>query len=240
MPQLSYSFTENNPIADSANWKYFFPLKDKDSSPVLLLPDFLPTEEFAKLRSAVNTAVTAENLNKAIVAAVTTSGVGQPLQHSRIDDVRTTKIMPVQPGILDANKSRIQEAIKNYWTVESVVDTVHAWQCLLYEVGGHYRWHSDAFNLKEGKWHLYYPKRSFALVFCMSDWIHGYPRVDQFSGGELVFTHIVDQYNNRLTVYPKANTLVIFPTTFHYMHQVNQVREGRRVTFVNWWGDPNA
>jgi hypothetical protein len=242
MTHLRYIPIERGPIADEANWKYFFPLQDAESLPVLILPDFLPQEEFLRLRTDVDTVTASEALKgRSATAGVTVKGGTAVVNETKIiEDVRSTKILPVHPAAIGQHTQRIQRAIREYWKVDSPVDPVHGWQCLLYEVGGHYRWHSDAFCFRGGKWQLFYPKRSFALVFCMNDWTHGYPRQNQFSGGELVFTHIVDQYNNRLTVYPRSNTLIIFPTTFHHLHQVNQVREGRRVTFVNWWGDPAA
>lgn len=237
MTHLNYQFIEKGPLANEEHRaRYFFPLKHSASLPVLLLPNFLTTEEFNVLLAEVKNV----SNQKAISAAVTTSGIGKPLEHTVVNDVRVTNILPIHPLALDKEKPKIQAIIKDYWEVPSLVEPIHAWQCLQYNIGGHYRWHSDGFNFRENKWNLYYPQRSFALVYFINSWTHGYPQVDHFSGGELVFTHIVDQYNNRLTIYPKANTLAIFPTTSEYLHQVNIVREGTRISFVNWWGNPAA
>jgi hypothetical protein len=237
MTYLNYQFIENGPLANEDHRaKYHFPLKVPGTLPVLLLPNFLDSNSFNILLYQTRQA----SIQKAIDAAVTSSGVGKPLEHSVVTDVRITSILPVVPIALEIEKEKIKAIIKSYWQVESPIEPNHGWQCLQYNVGGHYRWHSDGFNFRDGKWNLYYPQRSFALIFFMNTWIHGYPQLDNFSGGELVFTHIVDQFNNRLTVYPKANTLVVFPTTSQYQHQVNIVREGTRFSFVNWIGDPNA
>ncbi len=233
VPHITYSFIEKGQLAIPEHEKYMFPLQDPDSLPVLLIPDFLNAEEFLDLRRRVHHAKT----QKAFQAAVTSSGPGKALEHTKIPDVRQTSILPLEPLILTHHKTDIQQAIRSYWRIPTdwEIEPKHGWQCLQYGVGSHYRWHSDGFNFREGKWHLYYPERSIALIFFMSNWIHGYPQQEQFSGGELVFTHIVDQWGNRLAIYPKANTLVAFPTTHQYLHQVNQVREGERISFVNWW-----
>jgi len=51
----------------------------------------------------------------------------------------------------------------------------------------------------------------------------------EFSGGELYFP------NQKTTITPEPNLLVIFPATFEYMHGVQAITDGMRYTVTSFW-----
>lgn len=51
---------------------------------------------------------------------------------------------------------------------------------------------------------------------------------DDYSGGEILFDRFNIQYK------PKANELLIFPSTYVYNHSVNKVIEGTRYAVASW------
>jgi predicted 2-oxoglutarate/Fe(II)-dependent dioxygenase YbiX len=111
--------------------------------------------------------------------------------------------------------------INPYYKVE-----VRDWeppQLLHYGVGGHYIQHVDAETLYTDDAGLkLWEKtldRDLSVVYFLND---------DFRGGELVFPRL------KLTLRPKAGTLVCFPSDHNYVHGVRPVKTGRRFTLVTW------
>lgn len=52
---------------------------------------------------------------------------------------------------------------------------------------------------------------------------------DSYSGGEIGFP------NQGVKIKPSAGSLIIFPTSHHYPHEVFEVTEGKRWTMTNFW-----
>jgi Rps23 Pro-64 3,4-dihydroxylase Tpa1-like proline 4-hydroxylase len=52
---------------------------------------------------------------------------------------------------------------------------------------------------------------------------------DDYEGGEIEFTRF------GLSIKPKANQAVFFPSNYVYSHSVNSVVSGVRYSIVGWW-----
>jgi predicted 2-oxoglutarate/Fe(II)-dependent dioxygenase YbiX len=52
---------------------------------------------------------------------------------------------------------------------------------------------------------------------------------DEFDGGELLF------HNQQVTVKPEPNMAVFFPSTFEYVHSVQELRSGMRYNVTMFW-----
>ena len=52
---------------------------------------------------------------------------------------------------------------------------------------------------------------------------------DDFDGGELLF------HNQKVTVTPEPNLAVFFPSTFEYVHSVQELRSGMRYNVTMFW-----
>lgn len=94
-----------------------------------------------------------------------------------------------------------------------------------YGVG--YGWHEEYSILKYGKGqhftnhiddHPHYPRRISTVHYLN----------DNYEGGEIVFP----RFDIRLK--PKANQMILFPSTYVYNHSVSPVTEGTRYSIVSW------
>jgi len=100
---------------------------------------------------------------------------------------------------------------KDYMSMFGISSVWHdSWQILKYGVGQFFTNHIDD--------HTNYHRR-ISTVFYMND---------DYKGGEINFP----RYN--LSIKPKANDLLIFPSFYTYNHSVNPVTEGTRYAVVGW------
>lgn len=79
------------------------------------------------------------------------------------------------------------------------------------------------------------PKRRVTALVYLSSWTHIEQPSDSlelFTGGELIFTSLLDEHDNYVTYMPQAGDVILFPTTHHYKHGVLPVTSGQRHTVV--------
>lgn len=217
-----------NPIKPNYPDFYFPELRDPTASPVLLVPNFLNYSEIAEiLSSAVDNVSTASKLGVSVQKDVT-----EIMEYARV-----TELIDADLSVLNAEVQHVNELISQHWKWDEELAYKHGWQCMAYKPGAHYRSHCDNSALVE-PYELVFPERVFSIVIYLNDWTCQLGHdTGTFEGGELVFTHLVNEATNeRLTVYPKAGTLAIFPSNLLFRHQVNVVRAGLRVSLVNWIG----
>ncbi len=74
--------------------------------------------------------------------------------------------------------------------------------------------------------------RRLSMLAYLNDWAPA--GKGTFSGGELIFSSLVDAYGNLYTYRPKAGDVVIFPSTPLYPHNVPRVTRGSRHTLLQW------
>jgi hypothetical protein len=84
------------------------------------------------------------------------------------------------------------------------------YQVLKYGQGGHFTEHIDD--------HPMYPRRTSTLYYLN----------DNYSGGEINFPRF------NLSFKPKANQMILFPSTYVYNHSVSPVLDGERYVVVSW------
>jgi hypothetical protein len=124
--------------------------------------------------------------------------------------------VPPLPGAL-ATHTLINEAL--YGAINDYRDKfqVHGWnvsqgwQIMKYGEDGHFVNHCDDTPT--------YPK-TVSMSFYLND---------DYEGGEMYF-HTLD-----LTIKPKANQMLMFPSNYIYNHSVRQVLSGTRYAIVGWW-----
>ena len=87
-------------------------------------------------------------------------------------------------------------------------------QILKYEVGGHYRLHSD--NCHK------FP-RSLSFIYLIND---------NYEGGDLIFQSPFG--SKQIKIEKKKNTLIVWPSNFLFPHLVTPVKNGVRYSMVAW------
>jgi SM-20-related protein len=55
-----------------------------------------------------------------------------------------------------------------------------------------------------------------------------------FSGGELLFNYLYDKEGSLVKIKPQAGDMVVFPSNPYFSHEVLPVKEGYRLTLVQW------
>lgn len=87
-------------------------------------------------------------------------------------------------------------------------------QVLKYNVGGHYKFHTD-----------FSPKvpRTYSCIFLIND---------DYEGGDLVFKY--PDSAKQYTVKRKKNTMIVWPSNFLFPHTVKPVTKGERYSIVSW------
>ena len=87
-------------------------------------------------------------------------------------------------------------------------------EILKYEVGGHYRLHSD---------HARKFPRTLSFIYLVNN---------DYEGGDLVFTTPVG--NKQIKIPKQENSLIMWPSNFLYPHMVTPVTKGVRYSIVAW------
>jgi hypothetical protein len=83
--------------------------------------------------------------------------------------------------------------------------------------------HADAEN-PDGEVHPFWWRKYAGLIYLNRD----------FTGGDLYFP------NKKIRVTPLPKSLVIFPSTMEYLHEVEKITEGIRYTLASFWTDDPA
>lgn len=99
---------------------------------------------------------------------------------------------------------------KDYLSLFHVRATWHEkYSILKYNIGQHFKNHIDDLSLE----------RKISTIYYFND---------DYSGGELNFPRF------NLSLKPKANQMILFPSTYTYNHSVSPVTDGVRYSLVSW------
>lgn len=113
-------------------------------------------------------------------------------------------------------------------------------QVLGYESGSFYVKHSDdASELRDPDGNIIgyktvAPERKLTTVLFTTSYTPHPTDKDHFSGGELLFNYLCDQHGNTITLRPEAGDMVVFFSNPYFAHEVLPVKEGFRLSLVQW------
>jgi len=134
---------------------------------------------------------------------------------------------------------KIRPEIENFFGVRLIgSDGV---QALGYPPGGRYGPHADNCSVivdQTGRfvgWEGSMKHRLISIILYLTDSVDrltGHP--NECTGGELTFTYLVDEKNRPYRVRPQKGLLISFPSNPYFTHQVHPVKEGYRVSLVDW------
>lgn len=155
--------------------------------------------------------------------------------------IRKTKILTLTPAHKKLytqafNKARPQ--IEHFFSLSLTTSTDV--QVLEYTPGSFYKAHADDSNMLvdlEGTvvgFKQVAPQRKVSSVLFTSEQSDDVHTPYQFSGGELVFNYFEDKEGNTVMFRPKMGTLIVFASNPIYTHEVKTVKEGYRLTLVQW------
>ena len=79
------------------------------------------------------------------------------------------------------------------------------------------------------------PQRKLSSVLFVTSHVRNAERDAQsFSGGELMFNYLVNSEGNPMKIEPEAGDMIVFPSHPYFSHEVLPVKEGYRLTLVQW------
>jgi len=113
-------------------------------------------------------------------------------------------------------------------------------QVLGYESGSFYVKHSDdASELRDSDgnvvgYRTVAPERKLTTVLFTTSYTPHPTDQDHFSGGELLFNYLCDENGNTITLRPEAGDMVVFLSNPYFAHEVLSVKEGFRLSLVQW------
>lgn len=130
-------------------------------------------------------------------------------------------IIDILPQIVELYKKIVFHIINPFYNIEIFDSEVP--QLLSYSKDGFYSTHCDSESLwKDGDGKVVWKKssnRDISSIIFLND---------NFTGGDLIFPEL------KIRIRPEPGMLVCFPSNHSYMHAVEPVLSGERISMVNW------
>ncbi|WP_353663037.1 2OG-Fe(II) oxygenase [Hydrogenimonas sp. SS33] len=149
--------------------------------------------------------------------------------------IRDTLLHPLTPQIerlYEEAVGKYRSKIERFFAVALGAATRP--QLLEYREGGRYRRHADnASELVDSRGELVgyrvtIPERKVTTLLFLNT------QGEDFTGGALLFNHLVDEEGKTVTLKPRAGTLLAFPSHPLFAHEVEPVQSGRRFAIAQW------
>lgn len=181
---------------------------------------------------------------RAITAAALADkdGVAAELRGKSLDTaIRKTDIHTLSPEHREMYNRRfeaVKAEIEEFFALSLAKATDV--QVLAYESGSFYVKHSDdASELRDRNgnvvgYRTVAPERKLTTVLFTTSYTPHPTDSDHFSGGELLFNYLCDESGNTITLRPEAGDMVVFLSNPYFSHEVLPVKEGFRLSLVQW------
>lgn len=129
-----------------------------------------------------------------------------------------------------------QSKIEQYFNIALTTSTKI--QVLEYKKDSFYVAHSDDSNMimdndKLIGFKCVVPNRKLTSVLFATSYDNN-SSFNTFSGGELVFNYLYDKDGNQINFKPEAGDMVLFLSNPYFTHEVLKVKEGYRLSIVQW------
>jgi SM-20-related protein len=180
-------------------------------------------------------AITAHTLsdNKAVQAELRGRSLDTAIRRTDIHTL-TSEHRAIYDRRFEAVRSEIEEFFAI--SLSKATDV----QVLGYERGSFYLKHSDdASELRDREgntvgYKTVAPERKLTTVLFTTSYTPHPTDQDHFSGGELLFNYLCDESGNTITLRPEAGDMVVFLSNPYFAHEVLSVKEGFRLSLVQW------
>ncbi len=146
------------------------------------------------------------------------------------------KLTSAHKKIYDNCFFKHQEDIEKFFNLALTTSTKI--QALEYTKGSFYKQHSDDSSvlLKDKKiigFRTVAPQRKLTSVLFTTNY-SDIASINTFKGGELVFNYLCDSEGEKIQIEPKSGDMVVFLSNPYFTHEVLEVKEGYRVSLVQW------
>lgn len=159
-----------------------------------------------------------------------------------VESYRKTNIVTLSSYFEDTYARELKKhkvAIEDYFSVALSFSTQV--QALEYEKGFFYVKHADdsseLVNTQKETvgFKVVAPERKLSsILFVSSHLSQAKENEVHFSGGELVFNYLYDEEGKNIVIFAEAGDLLVFPSHPYFSHEVLPVKEGYRLTLVQW------
>lgn len=157
------------------------------------------------------------------------------------EDIRKTFIYKIKSTYLNTYSTKFKEnqnRIENYFNLCMTKST--KLQALEYLQNHFYDVHSDDSSMIYHKNSLVGFKpvaknRKLTTVLFTTTYDKNHTDENSFNGGELIFNFLFDKNNGKVVkIKPKMGQLIVFPSNPFFCHEVKKVKNGRRISLVQW------
>lgn len=200
--------------------------------PFLIIDDFLTQEECLLINKDLKES---SDYEKAKLKTL------ENYPDSQLDEeIRKTNIYKIKDTYLEIYNQRFKEKqaeIENYFNL--CLTTASKLQALEYLEGSFYSIHSDDSSMIYNEDELIGFKavarnRKLSTVLFTTTYDENIKDDVHFHGGELLFNYLYDKNAQNVTIKPKAGQMVLFPSNPFFCHEVKKVKDGRRISLVQW------
>lgn len=170
---------------------------------------------------------------KAMLDSATTPGtIGSPSAITQNNSIRKVDIAMISNPIVNTITQELSAAVNDV-CVRSFglqANPCGAYGFFIYKApDSHYEFHSDNGHLYEDGTFVYdYPCRNISMVYYLNE---------EFVGGALEIGERHGQFytENQITIKPRRDHLLLFPSDIRYPHRVHKTLQGTRLAIVNWF-----
>jgi predicted 2-oxoglutarate/Fe(II)-dependent dioxygenase YbiX len=204
-----------------------FLLKQKRTSPIMVMRELIPREEALQVAIQVKDFLAT---NQAAHATVYNNGRSfEDLSHRRTHSLPLHFAQP----LIDKYQSRLDTWLKDSWDLRTITPT-HSWGLYGYAPGYYFRPHFDlgTTGAGPGEFVIHYPQRKLTVLYYFSDCVANPILPHEFSGGEFRLNQLLNENGDPLEIQPRAGDCVAFQCW--HLHEAAETTGGYRIMAVNW------
>jgi SM-20-related protein len=200
--------------------------------PFMIIKNFLSNQICDEITASMK-------INKDVVEAKIRKHDGIKVETGINTEIRKTrihKLSSIHQKIYDNNFLKHQKDIEYFFNLPLITSTKT--QLLEYTKGSFYKQHSDDSNvlMKDKKiigFTPVAPQRKITSVLFTTSYSDTITE-NTFNGGELIFNYLYDDNGKNIQIQPDSGDMVIFLSNPYFTHEVLPVKDGYRVSLVQW------
>ena len=200
--------------------------------PYMIIPNFLSAKICKQITANIKN-------DKDILEAKIRKTDGMRIKSTTNTKIRKTKIhrlKDIHERIYIKSFLKHQNDIEKFFKL-AITNSTQI-QALEYTKGSFYKQHSDDSSVlvKDGEIMGFLPvapqRKISTVLFTTSN--EQIASKDSFTGGELVFNYLKNSKGETIQIKPKAGDMLVFLSNPYFTHEVLEVKEGFRVSLVQW------